>query len=193
MAENLMKVFERYKYDRTVEFKSRSWFEQQVTMLAKKPIMPGQLFKQEKNRNTIIPGNLYLFYYDPKYKEKLPYYDTFPLVFPYQKVPGGFMGLNMHYLPNFWRVKLLQRLMDFATNKNLDSTTKLRYSWGLISSVAKFDIANPCIKHYLDDHVKSTFIQIKPSDWHTAMMLPTERFVGSNKKQVWEDAKRWLH
>lgn len=189
---NLLRVFERYRYSRFIENQSKTWFQQQVLLLAKKPIMPGQLFKQEKTTTNILPGNLYLFFYDPKYKEELPYYDRFPLVFPYRKIKDGFMGLNMHYLPPYWRVRLLQRLMDYANNQLLDNTTKLQYSWALINQVSKFDIAEVCIKHYLNGHVKSQFIQIKPSDWHTAMMLPTERFIKADKSEVWEDNKKWL-
>ncbi len=193
MAEDLLRVFNKYRYDRSIETKTRNWFQQQVTLLAKKPIMPGLLLRQEHNTNVIVPGSLYMFYYDPKYKEQLPYYDRFPMVFPYKKMADGFMGLNLHYLPNYWRVKLFVRLMDFATNKSLDEKTRIKYSWSLIGSMSKFDIATPCIKHYLTEHVKSMFIQIKPSDWHTAMMLPTERFVKADKRTVWEDAKPWLH
>ena len=43
--------------------------------------------------------NMYLFHYDPKYKETLPLYDRFPLIFPFQNVEGGFMGINFHYSP----------------------------------------------------------------------------------------------
>jgi hypothetical protein len=131
-----------------------------------------------------------MFVYDPKTKAQLPYYDTFPLVFPYEKVPGGFMGLNMHYLPYQLRVRLLDRLMVYASNKKMDETTKIRYSWALISGVSKFSLAQPCIKHYLDNHVRSQFKLVPADDWATAMMLPVERFVGANKQVVWADSVR---
>ena len=41
-----------------------------------------------KNRPVInLPGNMYMFFYDPKHKDTLPYYDTFPLC-SYRKSPG---------------------------------------------------------------------------------------------------------
>ena len=40
---------------------------------------------------SIVPGNMYLFLYDPKYKETLPYYDTAPLVIPFKSVAAGFL------------------------------------------------------------------------------------------------------
>jgi hypothetical protein len=129
-----------------------------------------------------------MFLYDPKTKDELPYYDMFPLVFPYKSVSGGFMGLNMHYLPYQARVVLLQRLMDFASDRALTENTKIRYSWSLISGVAKFEWAEPCIKHYLNSHVRSPFRKIDAPDWTTAMLLPVEQFVGASKNKVWKDS-----
>ena len=186
--ETLETTFEKYKYDSNISKKSKVWFQQQTLLLARKRIEPRRLFSEERTTSKITPGKLYMFYYDAKHKDTLPYYDAFPLVFPYQKTPGGFMGLNMHYLPYFFRVQLMTRLMEFSTNKSLDETTRIRYSWGLIANASKFRLAHACIKHYLTDHVQSLFVEVEGSDWHTAMMLPVERFVGSTKNTVWGDS-----
>ena len=188
--QNLQTIFDRYKYDQSIATKSKTWFTQQANLLMNKKINEKKLFSEQRVVSKLVPGKLYMFYYDPKYKEELPYFDTFPLVFPYSATPDGFMGLNMHYLPHFHRVQLLTRLMQFVNNKNLDENSKIRYSWELISGVSRFRDAEPCIKHYLKQHVKSTFIEIQGQDWHTAMMLPVERFVGSNKQTVWGDSLR---
>ena len=133
-----------------------------------------------------------MFFYDPKNKETLPYYDRFPLVFPYEKTKDGFIGLNMHYLPYGIRVRLLDRLMQFRNNTRMDNSTRLKYSWGLIGGVTKFKPAEACIKRYLFAHVQSSFKQVMPSDWATAMMLPVETFVGASKQRVWQDSKRFI-
>lgn len=187
---DLQTTFEKYRYDSTIQLKSKTWFKQQALLLSQKTINGKKLFSEEKVVGKILPGKLYMFYYDPKFKDTLPYYDTFPLVFPYAATKDGFMGLNMHYLPYFQRIQLMTRLMQFASNKNYDETTKLRYSWELIAGVAKFKDAEACVKHYLKDHVKSLYIEVPGADWHTAMMLPVERFVGSNKNTVWGDSIR---
>jgi hypothetical protein len=137
----------------------------------------------------IIPGNLYMYVYDPKTKADLPYYDRFPLVFPYATAPGGFMGLNMHYLPYQLRIRLLYRLLVFKNNDKMDGTTRIKYSWALIAGVSKFKLAEPCIKHYLLPHVKTAFKKIDSSDWATAMLLPVERFAKSSKENVWKDSQ----
>ena len=59
-------------------------------------------------------GRLNMFFYDPKTKARLPYYDVFPLVLPLESIKGGFMGLNFHYLPYILRFRLLDRLQKFA-------------------------------------------------------------------------------
>jgi hypothetical protein len=187
-------LFDKYRVDPDIARKSKTWFEQQALLLGKQSryLTPNKLMNNNPDvlSSRVLPGKLYMFLYDPKTKDQLPYYDTFPLVFPYQKVPGGFMGLNMHYLPYQLRVRLLDRLMVFASNKKMDETTRIRYSWDTISGLSKFKLAEPCIKHYLDNHVRSQFKLIPADDWATAMMMPVERFVGAKKDVVWTDSVR---
>lgn len=185
---DLQKIFDKYRYDPSIQQKSKNWFQQQANLLRNSVINTKQLFKEQKLVTRIIPGKLYMFYYDPKLKNELPYYDTFPLVFPYSSTPDGFIGLNMHYLPCFQRVQLMTKLLQFANTKNFDESTRIKYSWQLISGVSKFKMAEPCIKQYLKTNVKSMFIEIPGSDWHTAMMLPVEKFVGSTKSTVWGES-----
>lgn len=188
MAQDLQKAFDKYRYDSTISQKSKTWFFQQTNLLKNARVTPSRIIREQNHVSKVVPGKLYMFYYDPKFKEELPYYDTFPLVFPFRSMPNGFLGLNMHYLPYFQRVQLMTRLMQFANNKNFDETTKIKYSWSLISGVSKFKAAEACVKHYLKDHVKSPFAEVQANDWHTAMMLPVERFVGANKNKVWGDS-----
>lgn len=184
----LQKIFEKYKYDVNIVIKSKTWFNQQVALLAGKQIRERNLFSEQKTVSKIMPGKLYMYYYDPKTKDKLPYYDRFPLVFPYDKLDDGFIGLNMHYLPPFYRVQLMTRLMKYASNTKLNETTRIKYSWSLIKGVSRFKLAEPCIKRYLADHVKSTFIEIPANEWHTAMMLPVARFMKATITRVWADS-----
>ena len=191
MTQQIKDIFERNKYDlKTAAVRSRSWFQQQARLLAEQNITTRKVLNSNAKqvRTSIVPGSMYMFVYDAKGKDTLPYWDKFPLVLPYKKVAGGFMGLNLHYLPYQPRVMLLQRLMEFATDKNMNENTKIRYSWSLIGGVSKFKWAEPCIKHYLTDHVKSTFRKIDAQDWATAVLLPVEQFVGATKTKVWADS-----
>lgn len=187
--KSLLDVFEKNRYDYNIVKKSKTWFDQQANLLVGRGITPTKILSDRKAlRPSVLPGNLYMFMYDPKHKDTLPYYDTFPMVFPWKKTPDGFIGLNLHYLPYGLRVRLMDKLMQFKTNDRMDGTTKLKFSWGLIDGVAKFAAAGPCVKQYLTEHVKSPFVKVEPIDWPTAMMMPVERFVGASKQKVWQDS-----
>jgi hypothetical protein len=91
-------------------------------------VSPESLIKEEKARyrNTITIGKMYLFQYDPKHKATLPYYDTFPVIFPVDLAEGGFYGLNLHYLPIKLRAQLMNALYQLSSNTKYDDKTKLR-------------------------------------------------------------------
>lgn len=186
-------VFERNQYDLLTAVKrSRSWFDKQVQELTKQQYTPKKVLNGDASAltTTLIPGNLYMYAYDPKTKEDIPYYDRFPLVFPFRKTADGFYGLNMHYLPYVLRMQLLDNLLAFKSNSRLDETTRLKYSWAMIDGVSKFKAAQPCVKQYLNGHVRSQFRKVDSNDWATAILLPVEQFVGASKQKVWEDSRR---
>lgn len=191
--ESMLDVFERNKYDLLTSVKkSRSWFDQQVNLLTRQNLTPNKVLAGDVDQLTtrVMPGHLYMFVYDPKLKKELPYYDRFPLVFPFAKTEGGFIGLNMHYLPYQLRIALLDNLLVFKNNSKIDETTRLKYSWQLIDGVSRYKAAQPCVKQYLMGHVRTQFRQVSSNDWATAMLLPVERFVGATKQEVWADSRK---
>jgi hypothetical protein len=167
---------------------AREWFRDTAGKMNR--INEREMMKGDISRMTTQPllGSMYMFYYDPKHKEELPYYDRFPLVFPFSRTPDGFMGLNMHYLPYHLRIRLLDALLVFKSNNRMDETTRLKYSWQVIDGVSRFAAAQPCVKQYLTGHVRTQFRQINADDWATAMLLPVERFVGASKQEIWSDS-----
>jgi hypothetical protein len=191
-TKDLKDIFEKYRYDRDIAQKSQAWFNQQVLLLAKKRITPNQVIRSQavKTQNNIVPGKLYMFFYDPKTKATLPYYDRFPLVFPFSFHEDGFTGLNLHYLPHKLRFTLIDRLLMFKNNDKFDETTRIRYSWATIDGMSKFAMAKPCVKRYLSNHLRSPLHTVSANDWSTAMMLPVERFVGASTAQVWADSRK---
>ena len=170
--------------------KAREWYRNSAKDY--KRVSEGKLMKGDADRLTARPlvGQMYMYYYDAKGKATLPYYDRFPLVFPFKKVKGGFYGLNMHYLPLPLRAKLMDALYDTASNTRFDESTRLKMSYKMLESAAKFKEFQPCIKRYLTTQVKSRFMYIYPSEWDVALFLPLERFQGASKTQVWADSKR---
>ena len=191
-TKDLKDIFEKYRYDRDIAQKSQAWFNQQVLLLAKKRITPNQVIRSQavKTQNNIVPGKLYMFFYDPKTKATLPYYDRFPLVFPFSFHEDGFTGLNLHYLPHKLRFALIDRLLMFKNNDKFDETTRIKYSWATIDGMSKFAMAKPCVKRYLSNHLRSPLHTVSANNWSTAMMLPVERFVGASTAQVWADSRK---
>lgn len=47
--------------------------------------------EQVNLKNRVGSGQMYMFYYDPKHKKTLPYYDRFPLIIMVGPAEGGFM------------------------------------------------------------------------------------------------------
>lgn len=168
---------------------SADWFRD---MARKVRTNPEKIIKgADRKRTTFTPmvGRMYAFYYDPKFKDKLPYYDTFPLIFPIEKVSRGFMGINFHYLPYMLRARLMDSLYDLKNNNNIDETTKLRLSYDILNSASRFKEFKPALKRYLTSHVRSRFVEIFSYEWDMAIMLPLARFEKANQQKVWRNSK----
>ena len=166
---------------------SQTWFKNNVTNLTVS--RQGILKDTALTRTTQqIRGSMYMYFYDPKYKETLPYYDRFPLTIIVDGAPGGFYGLNLHYLNYNTRARFLDDLMAFGPEKANESSrlTKLRYN--LLSGVRKYKEFKPCFKHYLGKHVASQFARVPMTDWEIAIFLPVEQFKKKSKASVWNES-----
>ena len=132
-----------------------------------------------------VLGKMYFYSYDPKWKNELPWYDTFPLVFPIEKYTDGFLGLNFHYLAPKHRAILMDQLKMFANNKKYDETTKLKLTYDMLKGFTKIKRARPTVHRYLSSKVKSKYVLVNADEWEVALFLPVERFKKANKKKVW--------
>lgn len=137
-------------------------------------------------------GRLYFFAYSPKTKDKLPYYDMFPLVFPIEEYDDGFLGLNLHYLSLRDRATLLNQLSSYKNNNRWDHTTKLKMSYQTLQAASRLDIAKPCIKRYLYSNVRSKFIEVTADEWDIAIFLPVDNFVGASRQKVHRDSRNQI-
>jgi hypothetical protein len=166
---------------------ARAWLRQEVANL--NPNRSAMMRDREKLRNRTMIGRMYFYFYDPKHKATLPYYDRFPLVLPVERYADGFLGLNLHYIHPKQRIILLDKLSDFATNSKYDETTRLRLTYATLASATKAFEATPCIKRYLFNHVESRFLEITADKWDIAALLPFEYFVGASKSKVFKDSR----
>jgi hypothetical protein len=168
--------------------RSAQWYQTQVSKLG--AINTNQLLRQGKLVNRIIPGFMYLFGYDPKLNETLPYYDSFPLVLPFRIIEGGFMGLNLHYMPYMLRMRMLQYMHQYASDPNMNEKTRLRFTWKIVEGSSRLKPLANCVKHYLTEQVRTRFLIIPYNDWIIASQLPIENFVGARKTEVWRQERR---
>ena len=148
------------------------------------------LSRSENLVSKSVLGKMYFYSYDPKWKDKLPWYDTFPLVFPIERYPDGFLGLNFHYLPPKHRAILMDQLKMFANNKKYDETTKLKLTYDMLKGFTKIKRARPTVHRYLTSKVKSKFVLVNADEWEVALFLPVERFRKATKKKVWAHSGR---
>lgn len=132
----------------------------------------------ERNRDVPTVGRMFFFHYDAKHKKTLPVWDRFPLVFPLQPYSDGFLGLNVHYLSGGERQSLLGKLMEFSSSQKLTPRMKLTLSYDLLQSTRSLSsMTRPCIKRYLFNHLRSSFIEITADEWDKVIDLPLEQFV----------------
>jgi hypothetical protein len=173
---------------------SREWYRNKARNIKLKQ-NENSIMSSGGNRlkNQVALGNMYMFYYDPKHKKTLPYYDMFPLIFPIAKYDDGFLGINFHYLPYQYRAVLMDALYDIVTDEKMDERTKLRISYGILKSATKYKYFKPCIKRYLTSHLRSRFLYIHPTEWDIALMAPLARFEKASQQQVWKDSRHKIN
>jgi len=168
---------------------ARAWLRSKVKDLN---VSPRSLTRSERANYTdaTIVGKMYFFFYDPKTKERMTYFDKFPLVIPVEEKRDGFIGLNLHYIHPKHRIALLDKMSEAASDSNYDENTKLKISYPYLVSAARLYESTPCVKRYLYSNIKSRFLEIKASDWDIAVMLPVESFVGASTSKVFSDSRK---
>jgi hypothetical protein len=136
----------------------------------------------------LFKGRLYQFFYDPKGKADMPYYDRFPLVLILEKYDDGFLGLNLHYLPIKYRVVFLDKLLNYAILDDEDNPARLRITYDILTASRRFREFRPCIKRYLFSQIRSKILTIEPQEWEVAIFLPTQLFKGAKPQKVWQES-----
>jgi len=171
---------------------AQNWFRKKAQAMGR--INRQELLKDDQvklvNRQNPLIGSMNMFFYDPKHKDTLPYYDRFPLAIIVKPAPGGFYGLNLHYLPNVLRAKFLDALLDITNNDKYDETTKFDVTLKLLQSSSKMKFFKPCLKHYLTRHVRSRLARVQAPEWEIATFLPTAQFEKANKSTVYTDSRK---
>ena len=166
---------------------STEWYRRKIIEFGK----PNRtkLIQDGKRRASPFFGKLNMFFYNPKLKQKLPYYDIFPLVLPLKRYSDGFLGINFHYLPIPLRVRLLDKLTDYSSNDKFDETTRLNVKY---ENVKRIKLIQPTLHKYLYSSTNSAFRRIDAAEFVIATMLPVQQFKKESSAKVWSDSRRML-
>lgn len=196
--KNLDELSRKYRFDRSSAKRSQEWFRKKVYELKDQTSARTLLQNPARRQDYMIPGQMYMYMYNPIGAETLPYYDTFPLVIPFSRDAETFTGLNFHYLPYKMRAMLLANLLEFATDPKLNAKSRLVFQWQYVSGVSKFIGVSSAVKKYRFDCMQSHFTLVPADQWFNAIMLPVEQFrVGKvqsviDKNVVWLDSMRYV-
>ena len=155
--------------------KAIEWFKSKVSDILKGARRTAEKVFKTTTRPEI--GKMYLYFYDAKYKNILPYFDMYPLVFPIEFYNDGFLGINLHYLPPLARANLLGNLKDLLNNEKYDSSSRLNISYRLLKmNAVQFSGFENCVKRYLFSQMRSSFNEIDIKDWDKTVLLPLQRW-----------------
>ena len=195
----------------SVQTPSPAWYRDQIANFATPTpedlTMSGDL--HVKNQGPFY-GEMNMFIYDAKYKKTLPYYDRFPLVIPIldrsfnYNPKKEFIGINFHYLPIQFRLKLINDLVniyakgteiDLMGRESFTENTKVVIT-NFARLLSKVKATKPCVKHYLNSNIRSKIRRIKASEFVIASLLPVESFHQQNSEMspttVWNDSLKTI-
>jgi len=195
------------------EEKAREWYQNAAEQVASvnnnrlfQSMDPFTRFQRIDSRSI---GKMYMFQYAAKHRDRLPYYDMFPIVFPIEIYSNGFLGINLHYLRPYHRAWLMDELFKLKNNDSWNKNTKLQedkeaaLSYQFLKSVIPSPLFKPTLHRYLISDsskgyyagvVSPNFYYINPGLWDYAALLPTQRFVKGihntaiSSEQVWLDS-----
>ena len=158
--------------------RSVQWYRNKIKDLGAR-VSSRRLINQGALARQPSSGKLNFFFYDPKLKNFLPYYDRFPLVLPIGSAKGGFLGINFHYLPIALRMKLLETLDRRGFTGNYSKLKNIRE-------------IKPTIKHYLRKQFVSGFLELEEDDYAPSIFMPVAQFKKQSASQVWRDSRRMI-
>ena len=174
---------------RVMSKKSLTWLANRIAEIKNPGIIPSGLSKETYRQTPGFRlGGMYCFYYDPKTKDKLDYYDRFPMVLVLDRYSDGFLGLNLHYLPFQYRIAFLGKLMKFADLNDAGEIERLRVTYDILTASKGLKAFKPCLKRYLTGHIQSKILAIQSNEWDIAAFLPIQQFKKAPATKVWQES-----
>ena len=144
-------------------------------------------------------GEMVFFEYRPtgKSREKLDYWDRFPMVIIVDIHDDGFSGINMHHLSIKDREKLFLQLIRYVTNDKTDieyssraTIPRVKINYKLLSTNKKFRHFRPAYRRYKYNRITTKLLLIEPKYWDIAIYLPLDLFRKRKRYKVWLDNRQ---
>ena len=166
-----------------------NWYRREVSSLGdiNKLKLLGDNIRYQQSKPEI--GKFCLYFYSPKHKETLPYYDTFPLILTLPSERHELAGLNFHYLDPMNRLKLLQAIISIQ-GSNFSEAKKLEATYETIKAAT--NLFKPTYHAYLFKHIKSKVVVIPMESVVPAVFLPIAAFKKKSQTAVWKDSKSMI-
>lgn len=166
---------------------SLEWFRTNIRRIFDRR-MNEKVYLDGTKVGEIQEGNMYMMFYNAKTKKKLPWYDRFPLVIPFDKrsIENGFYGINLHYIPPLYRQSLLEEMYKYSKGEGVE----IDYQY--LRTVSRLRPAIPCVKRYLWSRIKRVPLQVQKEYWDVAAMLPTADFGDVNTNTVYAESRKQI-
>ena len=173
---------------------SRKWFLDKIRSISEKNIDQDNLMKQPPLVGTGNPlsGKMYMFWYDPKMKKELPYYDAFPLVILLDIGNDHMTGLNLHYLPIGLRQNLFYGLLNRVSSSKFNSSTFMKITYDHLNASSNLEAFRPCFKKYLTKQIKGRIVNVPAQEWEIAVHLPTSSFRKKDAGYVYSQSRKQI-
>lgn len=173
---------------KTMSKDSIAWLQDKIAEIKRPDRIPASINAETfRRKSAFSTGMMYCFFYDPKTKADLPYWDKFPVILVLEKYNDGFLGINLHYLPVNMRMAFMSKLMRFAQLTPEDDIKRMRVSYEILNATKRYAEFRPMLKRYLFSQVRSKMLMIQPNEWDVAAMLPIQQFRGARTSTVWKD------
>ena len=178
---------------------SREWFRRRVQRLTR--VNRDQLMREPEvtRRATHSYGGMFMYFYDPKHKKKLPYYDRFPMGFVVDVQKDNFLMMNFHYLPPILRAELMDAIYPFVIFPNVEtqdigSSMRARVNTDRVDFEFMKKRINmrgviPAWKRYDYKQVVGNYLYVPPVGWDTIVMLPLAMPRKSGINRIWMDSQ----
>lgn len=82
----------------------------------------------------------------------------------------------------------MDALYGLVSDQRYNEKTTLKLSYNILKSAAKYRFFKPCLKKYLNNHVKTRFLKIEPVEWDIALFLPLQRFEKASAARIHRDS-----